>query len=32
MPYRDEIKGLSKASSINLGKLPVFLYLSFDTD
>ena len=25
MPYRDEIKGLSKASGLNLGKLVVLL-------
>jgi len=25
MPYRDEIKGLSKASGLNLGKLDDFI-------
>jgi len=32
MPYRDEIKGLSKASSINLGKLAVISYSYFVID
>jgi len=29
MPYRDEIKGLSKASGLNLGKLSSWLKLLF---